>query len=167
MCCINLIQKLHWCLWESECCFSNAQKTTNHKTDTSWIGTGTGHATWGVCVCEGGSWSALPSRGVRLAPPFLPSSPCWEYCFRRFWALRMVPAPTETHREREKPARGKEGSSGSGGRGGPREHREQKRREEKREREEGGDLGDECWKQWHPTIPCTHHTYKLRVKKRK
>lgn len=33
----------------------------------------------------------LPSEGVRLEPPFFPSSPCCEYCFRRFWALRMVP----------------------------------------------------------------------------
>lgn len=26
----------------------------------------------------------LPSRGMRLEPPFFPSRPCWEYCFRRF-----------------------------------------------------------------------------------
>lgn len=44
---------------------------------------------------------ALPSRGVRLEP-FFPSRPCWEYCLSRFWALRMVPAPINTHRETEK-----------------------------------------------------------------
>lgn len=38
----------------------------------------------------------LPSKGVRLEPPFFPSSPCCEYCFRRFWALRMVPGPIQT-----------------------------------------------------------------------
>lgn len=44
---------------------------------------------------------ALPSRGVRLEP-FFPSRPCWEYCLSRFWALRIVPAPINTRREKER-----------------------------------------------------------------
>lgn len=46
-----------------------------------------------------GDRGALPSKGVRLEPPFFPSSPCCEYCFRRFWALRMVPGAKNTETE--------------------------------------------------------------------
>lgn len=65
---------------------------------------------WHVCTVSeeenpnrwGGGGVVLPSRGVRLEPPFFPSSPCCEYCFRRFWALRMVPGPMNTWVQRRR-----------------------------------------------------------------
>ena len=69
---------------------------------------------------------ALPSKGVRLEPPFFPSSPCCEYCFRRFWALRMVPGPINTETE----------SRGGGGRGQV-QTAKKRRKDEEEEEEEG------------------------------
>lgn len=69
---------------------------------------------------------ALPSKGVRLEPPFFPSSPCCEYCFRRFWALRMVPGPINTEIE-----------SRGGGAARSRQPRNRRNRRKKKEEEEG------------------------------
>lgn len=67
---------------------------------------------------------ALPSKGVRLEPPFFPSSPCCEYCFRRFWALRMVPGPINTETE----------SRGGGGGGSEVQRAKKQKKEEEEEK---------------------------------
>lgn len=76
----------------------------------------------------------LPSKGVRLEPPFFPSSPCCEYCFRRFWALRMVP---ETESRGGGAVGGTGGGGGAGGGGGRQQHPDSQEihEEEKRERQ--------------------------------
>lgn len=38
---------------------------------------------------------------MRLEAPFFPSRPCWEYCFRRFWALRIVPVTRAREKRQE------------------------------------------------------------------
>lgn len=80
----------------------------------------------------------LPSKGVRLEPPFFPSSPCCEYCFRRFWALRMVP---ETESRGGGAVGGTRGGGGAGGGGGRQWHPDSQEihEEEKRETELGGE----------------------------
>lgn len=55
----------------------------------------------GARVKEWEMW--LPSIGMRLEAPFFPSRPCWEYCFRRFWALRIVPVTRATQRRDKRP----------------------------------------------------------------
>lgn len=76
---------------------------------------------------------ALPSKGVRLEPPFFPSSPCCEYCFRRFWALRMVPGPINTETESR------------GGGGGARSRQPRKEGRTKKKKKKKGELGSEWW----------------------
>lgn len=76
---------------------------------------------------------ALPSKGVRLEPPFFPSSPCCEYCFRRFWALRMVPGPMNTETESR------------GGGGGEAARSRQPRNRKRKRKKKKGELGSERW----------------------
>lgn len=91
----------------------------------------------GLFFCEWNSWrkterredrGALPSKGVRLEPPFFPSSPCCEYCFRRFWALRMVPGPIDKQKESRGVGRGRQRGPDS------QETREGRRRKDRRAR---------------------------------